>query len=72
MILEIGRVYKAQSGNYLRLESKGSLLCNFILVDKDNVPIPEKKNRFGHVVVRSQRQYSEEIITSFKLMKKHE
>ena len=65
----IGGVYKPQLGNFLRLVSKGDILFNFILVDKENVPIPEKKNRFGHVVVRSQRQYSEEIVSSFKLTK---
>jgi hypothetical protein len=65
----IGSVYKAQSGNFLRLVSKGQILFNFILVDKNNVPITEKRNRFGHVVVRSQRQYSEEIVSSFKLTK---
>ena len=65
----IGGVYKTQLGNFLRLASNGDILFNFILVDKENVPIPEKKNRFGHVVVRSQRQYSEEIVSSFKLTK---
>jgi len=65
----IGGVYKTESGNFLRLVSKGEILFNFILVDKENVPIPEKKNRFGHVVVRSQVQYSEEIAATFKLTK---
>jgi len=65
----IGGVYKTESGNFLRLVSKGEILFNFTLVDKDNVPIPEKKNRFGHVVVRSQVQYSEEIAATFKLTK---
>lgn len=69
MSATIGGVYKSQSGNYLRLVSKGDILFNFILVDKDNVPIPEKKNRFGHVVVRSQVKYSEDIVLSFKLTK---
>lgn len=69
MIVQIGGVYKTQLGNYLRLESKGDILFNLILVDKNNVPIPEKKNRFGHVVVRSFVQYSEEIFSSFKLTK---
>lgn len=69
MKLEIGLVYKTQAGNYLRLESKGDILFNFLLVDKKNVPIPEKRNRFGHVVMRSQRKYTEEIVSSFKLTK---
>lgn len=70
MNLEIGQVYIAQSGNYLRLVSKGSIMYNFILVDKENIPIPEKRNTFGHVVLRSLRCYSEETVLSFKQLKK--
>lgn len=70
MIIEIGRVYKTQFGNYLRLESQTDLLCNFILVTKENVPIPERRNRMGHVVVRSKVSYSPEIVSSFKIRKK--
>lgn len=66
MNLEVGKVYLAESGSYLRLVSKGTIMFNFILVDKDNVPIPEKRNRFGHVVLRSLRSYSEETVSSFK------
>lgn len=69
MKIEIGGVYLAESGSYLRLVSKGEIMYNFILVDKENVPIAEKRNRFGHVVVRSARCYSEETFNSFKLVK---
>ncbi len=69
MKVVFGGVYLAESGSYLRLVSKGEIMYNFILVDKDNVPIPEKRNRFGHVVVRSARCYSEETVESFKLVK---
>lgn len=65
----IGGVYKTQLGNFLRLVSKGEVICNFLLVDSDNVPIEEKRNRFGHVVMRSKRQYGYETISSFKLIK---
>lgn len=70
MTVEIGSVYETQFGNYLRLESQRGLLFNFILVTKDNVPIPERKNRMGHVVVRNNVSYSMEIVSSFKLKKK--
>jgi hypothetical protein len=69
MSLVIGGVYKTSLGNFLRLESIGGILYNFLLVDKNNVEIPEKKNRFGHVVVRNKVQYSQEIISSFKKVK---
>lgn len=69
MKIEVGNVYKSQFGNYLRLESIGEVICNFLLVDSDNVPIEEKRNRFGHVVMRSKRQYGYETISSFKLIK---
>lgn len=67
MNLEKGNVYLAQSGSYLRFESKGLLMYNFLLVDNQNVPIAEKRNRFGHVILRSKRCYSEETVSSFKL-----
>lgn len=65
----IGGVYQAESGNYLRLESKTEFMYNFLLVDENNVLIPEKKNKFGHVILRAKRQYTEEIANSFKLVK---
>lgn len=69
MKIEIGKVYVSQSGNFLRLESKTEFMYNFLLVDEDDIPIPEKRNKFGHVILRSKRQYSEEIVNSFKLVK---
>lgn len=47
----LGSVYKTQFGKYLRLDSIGELLYFFTLVDKNNVEIPEQRNRLGHVVV---------------------
>lgn len=69
MRIEIGGVYKTRTGNYLRLVSKTDLMFNFLLIDKNNVLIPEKRNRFGHIVLRSLRQYSEEIMIGFKFIK---
>lgn len=68
MNLEKGKVYLAKSGSYLRFESKGLLMYNFLLVDSKNVPIAEKRNRLGHIVLRSKRCYSEETISDFKLI----
>lgn len=69
MRVVIGGVYLAKSGSYLRLVLKGELLYYFLLVDKNDIPIPEKRNRFGHVVLRSKREYSEETVMTFKLVK---
>jgi len=69
MKVVFGGVYLAESGSYLRLVSKGEIMFNFLLVDENNVEIPEKRNKFGHVILRSQRQYSEETANSFKLIK---
>ena len=69
MNLLIGDIYETQFGNFLRLESKGFILFNFILVTKDNEPIPEKRNMRGHVVLRNKVSYTEEIIQSFKKVK---
>lgn len=67
---EIGLIYKTKFGNYLRLESQSGILFNFILVTKENVPILEKRNRSGHVVIRNKVSYTVEIISSFKKQKK--
>lgn len=68
MKIKISGVYKTQSGNYLRLTSHSELLYHFILVTKENVPIDDLKNKFGCVVVRAKRQYTEETFKSFKLV----
>lgn len=69
MRVEIGGLYKTRTGNYLRLISTTDVMYNFLLVDKNNILITEKRNRFGHVVLRSNRQYSEEIMMGFKFIK---
>lgn len=70
MNIIIGDVCKTQSGNYLRLEKIVGILFHFILVTKDNVPIPEEVNRAGRVVVRNKVAYTEETVSSFKKRKK--
>lgn len=69
MSVIIGGVYETQSGAFLRLVSQSDLLFNFILVTKENQPIPEQRNKKGVVVVRSHRSYSEEVFLSFKKVK---
>lgn len=70
MKIEIGNVYKTEAGNYLRLEKIVGILFHFILVTKDNEPIPEEINHSGRVVVRSKVCYTEETVLSFKKVKK--
>lgn len=65
----IGDVYKTESKNYLRLEKIVGILFHFILVTKENVPIPEEINRAGRVVVRNKVAYTEETVSSFKKVK---
>lgn len=65
----IGTVYKTQHKHYLRLEAVRGILYHFILVTKANVPIPEKRNRQGHVITRSNVCYTEEVLLSFKKTK---
>lgn len=68
----LGSVYKTQFGKYLRLDSIGELLYFFTLVDKNNVEIPERRNRFGQVVVRNKVSYTSEVFNSFKKVKVNE
>ncbi len=70
MSIEIGGVFKTQSGNYLRLEKIVGILFHFLLVTKENEPIPEEVNRAGRVVVRNKVSYTEETVSSFKKRKK--
>lgn len=65
--VKIGGVYKTGSGNLLRLVSVSGFLYNFVLVDEENQIIKEIKNKFGVVVLRSSRQYTEVIFNTFKL-----
>ena len=68
----LGRVYKTLFGKYLRLDSIGKLLYFFTLVDKNNVEIPEQRNRIGHVVVRNKVSYTSEVFNSFKKVRINE
>lgn len=66
--VKIGGVYKTGSGNLLRLVSVSGFLYNFILVDEQNQVIKEVKNKFGVVIIRSSRQYTEVMFNNFKLV----
>lgn len=69
MNLVKGCIYKTCMKSYLMFESKGDLLYHFVLVTKKGVPVPEQRNKFGVVTVRSKRSYTAETIESFKLIK---
>lgn len=69
MKIEIGNIYKTEAGNYLRLEKIVGILFHFILVTKDNEPIPEELNYAGRVVVRNKVCYTSETVSSFKKIK---
>lgn len=72
MAVEINQVYKTITGLFIKLVAvKESGFHHFIEV-KDNVnqvPVPEKRNRSGHVTRRVDLVYSEEVIATFKKMK---
>ncbi|MFT5254429.1 MAG: hypothetical protein ACI87N_003499 [Flavobacteriales bacterium] len=72
MAVEINQVYKTSTGLFIRVVSvKESGFHHFIEV-RDNVnqvPVPEIRNRSGHVTHRVNLVYSEEVISTFAKMK---
>ncbi len=71
-MVEVGQVYKTPSGKFLQVVFvKESGLHHFVEI-QDNVnriPVPETRNKFGHVTRRVNLVYSEEIISTFKKLK---
>jgi hypothetical protein len=71
-MVAIGQVYKTPSGKFLQvLFVKESGLHHFIEI-QDNlnrIPVPEQRNKFGHVTRRTNLVYSEETISTFKKLK---
>lgn len=69
MAVKINDVYKTPSGKFLQaILISESGLHHFIEV-QDNltrIPVPEQRNKFGHVTRRTNLVYSEEIISTFK------
>ena len=66
MKVQVGNIYVTESGTLLMLESIGSLLYSFQIVDEHLNPIPTRKNRNGQVTFRSKVQYTKEIFYTFK------
>lgn len=72
MAIEIKDVYKTPSGKFLQVvQIKESGFHHFIeITDNVNrIPVPELRNKFGHVTRRVKLVYSEETISTFKKLK---
>lgn len=69
-MIQLNQIYKTKSGKLLRVvEVRDSGFHHFKEIDKDGNAVLEKRNTFGHVVLRSHLVYSEETIHSFKKQK---
>lgn len=70
MKIELNDKFKTESGNILEVaEIKENGLFVMQLVDEVGNPIPEVKNSYNHVVLRSKPQYTRETIETFKKIK---
>jgi len=66
------QVFKTESGRFLQVtEINENGLHHFIEVNDNisRVPVPERRNRAGHVTRRVSLVYSPEIVSTFKKMK---
>lgn len=70
MDLAIGQTFKTPAGLLLKVKRIGEVgVHTFSLVDENGEIIPERKNRFGHVVTRNVRVCTDETIRTFKKVK---
>lgn len=72
MAVQINQVYKTPSGKFLKVVLTTEAKFHHFIEVEDNVnrlPVPEKRNGFGHVTRRVNPVYSEETISTFKKMK---
>jgi len=70
MNLEIGQIFETPAGLFLKVKKIGEVgVHTFWLVDEKREIVPERKNSFGHVVVRNVRVCTEETIRTFKKVK---
>lgn len=70
--VEINQVYKTPSGRFLQVVKVNESGSHNLIEVKDNksrIPIPEGRNKSGHVTRRVNLVYSEEIISTFKMLK---
>jgi hypothetical protein len=69
MAIKLGDVYKTPSDKFLQVSLISETRCHHFIEVHDNVnrqPIPEQRNKFGHVTRRTSLVYSEEVIATFK------
>lgn len=72
MSIEIKQVYKTPSGKFLQVVLIKESGFHHLIEITDNVnriPVPELRNKFGHVTRRVKLVYSEETISTFKKLK---
>lgn len=72
MDIKKGDVYKTSDNTFLQVVSVHESKSHHFIEVKDNVnrtPVPELRNRSGHVTHRVNLVYSEETIATFKKMK---
>jgi hypothetical protein len=71
--ININDVFITEYNNYLKaVKIKKNGLVVMQLLDNNGNTIPEERNSFGHVIVRSNPQYTLETISSFKKLNKWE
>lgn len=71
MAIELHQVYKTHSGRFLQVVQVNESGSHNLIEVSDNVnkiPVPESRNRSGHVTRRVNLIYSEETIYTFKKM----
>ncbi len=64
-----GDIFKTCMKSYLRFDYKTDTLYHFTLVTRKGDVIPDERNKFGAVKVRSKKAYSEEVVLTFKKVK---
>ena len=70
--VEINQVYKTPSGKFLKVVKVNESGSHNLIEINDNVnriPVPEGRNKSGHVTRRVNLVYSEEVISTFKMLK---
>jgi hypothetical protein len=69
MNVQLKDVFKTPSGKFIELTKVSSTGLHHFIEVEDNLtrtPVPEQRNKFGHVIRRVNLQYSEETLSSFK------
>ena len=72
MAVELNQIYKTKTGKFLQVVFVAESGLHHFIEVSDNVnkiPVPEGKNRAGHVTHRVNLVYGEETIATFRKMK---